>query len=330
MAVTGLTEALGVTQSDVLVRGALLAAIADLRANSWLLDYVFSSLPKDSLTNKEYGAKEVDQAKKWFLKTDIKVLMDVRVPDGNYPPVFVAIRLNSSEESRNTLSDIHHQPFEDAEGVWAPLTAKFTPTSYSPATGRMRLPSTITDNLIVATGMVVTDRTGTSHEILDVLEDGLIELPKGLKVDFHECFIKSAKPSFSVALEGAEFRESYLLTCAVVGEAVHLTYLHSIIVFCLLRYREQFLDARGLEVSSITSSDFRMSGGSEEMPEIFFTRHITLSGTVRHYWPKAVTRKTLGFGAQMQVLGGEHAPDEGVETDDLMWIGDLDPMSVKF
>lgn len=57
------TEALGIHQSDVIIRTAIVAALADLRANPWLLDYVFASLPKDEMTMKDYGEKSVEKAK---------------------------------------------------------------------------------------------------------------------------------------------------------------------------------------------------------------------------------------------------------------------------
>lgn len=52
-----MTEAQGIVQSDILIRSALIAAISDLRANPYLLQYCFASLVNDNLTWQEYRRK---------------------------------------------------------------------------------------------------------------------------------------------------------------------------------------------------------------------------------------------------------------------------------
>src|SRR5574338_1571034 len=68
-------EALGIHQSDVIIRTAIVAALADLRADPRVLDYIFASLPADEKTREDYGEKSVAAAKKWFLNNKIEVSM---------------------------------------------------------------------------------------------------------------------------------------------------------------------------------------------------------------------------------------------------------------
>lgn len=68
-------EAQGIFQSDIIIRTAIVAALADLRKNPHLLDYVFASLPCDDVTRKDYGEKSVAAARKWFLNNKIEVAM---------------------------------------------------------------------------------------------------------------------------------------------------------------------------------------------------------------------------------------------------------------
>ena len=105
------TEALGVHQSDVIIRTAIVAAIADLRANPWLLDYVFASLPRDDRTMKDYGEKEVQRAKEWFMKTNVPVFMVPRMDEAKVP--CITIKLLDSSEAEVTLGDVHYQEKED-------------------------------------------------------------------------------------------------------------------------------------------------------------------------------------------------------------------------
>lgn len=324
-----LSEPQGVFQGDVVVRSALVAAIADLRSQPWLLDYVFSSLLTDTLTASEYGQKEVDQARKWFQKTDIPVLLNVRVPDDAAPPKYcVTLSLMGSDEGENTTSDTHYEPFEASEADWHVLSAKFNGT-YNSISGTMTIPSAITDELVLATGMVIMDKYGTTYPVLEVLSTNIIQLATKIVTDFSVSYIKSAKPSQVTAIESASFKESYVIGCHAKGEPVHLTYLHSIIVFCLLRYRQALLEARGLERTQISSTDFRPEG---EGSDLYFSRYVSLTGSVRQSWPQNPKTRILTLDAtRLQVIGGNKVPSEAgaPDTGELAWVGDQDSLTYK-
>ncbi len=324
---TTLTEPIGIFQSDIIIRTMLVAAIEDLRANPWLLDYVFASLKYDALTAKTYGEKEIERAKEWFKKTKVNVMMGARIPDGDPPAVCITLHIVSSTEEENTLADVHYRPIEDTENNWPALTAKFDPVSYNATTGVMTVPADIAASLVFATGMVVADRTGTAHPILETLSTNSFKLATGIVADFHECFVKAASPSMVATIESASFKESLAVGCHVAGEPVHLTYLHSIIVFALLRYRQDLLEARGFERSFIASTDFKVD--EDVAPEMFFSRYVNLVGYVKQYWPKRIVQKVLSTEGQMRVIDGGTAPDTS-DLDELAWVGDQDPLTAKF
>lgn len=326
---TSLQDAKGIFQSDVIIRTALVAAIADLRANPWLLDYVFASLPKDDLTLKDYGEREVDQAKKWFLQTNIPVFMNVRVPDSGKPPC-ITIALANSDESENTLGDVHYHPREDLETPWLALTKLFDPISYNAATGIMVIPDEIVASLVLAKDMVIIDRYGKGYVVIEVLADNTVSILPGTVADFHNATIKPSKPSYVAALEGAKFKETYTIGCHAINEPVHLTYLHSIVVFILLRYRQALLECRGFERSYISSSDFHKNEHFDM--EQVFSRYIAISGYVYQSWPKAISARVTSFANQLAIIDGGHAPVEAADQtiDDLTWVGDQDALNTDF
>lgn len=336
---SGMKEPLGIFQSDVIIRTAIIAAFADLRANPWLLDYVFASLPRDSLTMRDYGEQEVARAKEWFLTTDIKVMLGVRPPDGAPPPVCVTINLAESSEAENTVGDTHYVPVEETEVSHSNLTQRFDPISYSAGTGILVLPPGISQYLTISKEMAVYDRAGRPHQIQEVLNPSTVRVAAGTVADFHGCFIKSTKPSYVASLESASFKEVFIVGCHVVNEPVHLTYLHSLVVFCLLRYRQSLLEARGFERSLVSSADLKLD--EYMMPEMYFTRYVTMTGYVRQYWPKAIVPKVLGVDTHLAassatntnesqapaVLGDEKIKDiKNVKAD---WLGDQDGIGLK-
>lgn len=290
------TEATGIAQSDVLIRCAIIEALADLRRNPWLLDYAFASLAQDQLTKNVYGLKAIEQAKKWFLKTNLPVVMNTRIGDPAAPAISIA--LMESVEAEQTHGDVNYIPTEDTEADWPVLFGPFSPTKYTAATGTMVLPATVADELVVAPGMVIVDSVGAVHEIINVFDDGAeapavpvtsISLLPGTVADFRRTYIKGTKPLLVTSIESVQFRETYSIGCHVMGEPVYLTYLHSIVVFILLRYKQDLLEARGFERSSVSSSQAQRDNSTEN--EIFFNRYLSITGYVKQSWPKRNSRR---------------------------------------
>lgn len=313
-----MTEAKGIHQSDVIIRTAMVMAIADLRANPWLLDHVFASLIEDTATAQDYGEKERSKAKDWFLKTDIPVGMDYRLDDVD--PVAVSISLVESTEAENTLGDVHYQPTESVEAAWPPLVAAFTPEAYSAATGILKLPASTGDALVVTTGMVVVDKVGRAHAITDVLDRYSIVLTPGTIADFSNAVIKGEKPRMVREIESLAFKETYRIGCHTHGDPTILTWLHSIVVFCLLRYKQALLEARGFERSIISSAPFASNPAFGK--ENVWTRSISITGYIRNYWPKATQDRILSSTIDPLKYSAVGNPGDqfSAEGDDPLWM----------
>jgi len=316
------TGALGIHQSDVIIRTAIVAAIADLRANPQLLDYVFASLAQDEQTLKDYGEKSIQRAKDWFLKTNIPVFMVPRIDEAKVP--CITIKLLSSEESETTLGDVHWQPTEDNSSDWPALAGPFAPVSYNAATGLMVLPDL--GGLILSTAMVLVDATGKTQPILQVFDDGSIIIQQGTVADFSKTLLKGTPPVFVTQLESVWYRESYQIGVHVSGEPVYLTWLHSIVVFILLRYKQALLEARGFERTVVNSSDFDRNEFFEA--ELVFSRYVTITGNVRQYWPKDTNIKLEALESVIRVEGAGKLPS-GTDPNDSLWIGDRDVLTPK-
>jgi hypothetical protein len=326
-----LTQAIGIHQSDVVLRSSLVAALADLRANPWLLEYVFASLPSDALTWKEYGEKSVQAAKDWFLRTNVAVLMEPVLDELKAPAITIQLVDSQEVQSEATLGDIHSSPTEGNNNLWPALTGPLTPTSYSPATGIVVLPEGgLPAGIYVGPGMFIVDAVGRSHEIIEVYDQQSFRISSGTVADFRNSILKSHRPAFITHLESSSYRETYRIGVHVNAEPSYLTWLHSIVVFCLLRYKQALLEARGFERSSFQSSDFARETQMET--ELLFSRYITISGFCRQVWPKAVARVidvvTVDTESGAIKVSGENADVKmegtGVDPRSSLWTGNKD------
>lgn len=282
-----MSEILGIAQSDLLIKDAVEAGLTDLRNDPDLLDYCFASMRFDDLTKDEYGAKQVALAKAWFLATNVVVSMSVKADESRFP--IITISLMESAEVENTHGDVHYVPFEDVGSGWPILVGPFNPIAYAPSSGMIVVPVDAIGDKTLGVGMSIYDRVGNAYEIIEILDDDTIAITPGIVADFGQATIKSPPPRQVAAVESANFRETYQVGVHVTGESDHLMWLHSIVSFALLRYREIFLESRGLERTTISSLDLQLNSAFET--ERVFSRGINVTGYVRQYWPKRIVSK---------------------------------------
>lgn len=309
------SEIIGIHQGDMIVRTGIMAAIADLRANDWLLDYVFNSLAEDDLTKAEYGRKEIEAAKAWFRRTKINVMMSTAIVDPKFP--VITITQLEGAEAELTLSDTHYVPQQDDGRLWPALTPEFG-ADYNMVTGVVTLPEL---DLVIAPGQQLVDWAGKAHEILEVIDDRTVKITPGV-ADFTKTVIKGRAPAQITRIGSAKHKENYAIGCHVQGEQTHLMYLHSLLVFCLYRYKKRLFEARGFERHGISSSDFRRNEAFEN--ELTFSRHLTLTGYVPQVWPEETDDKITSTTTVPVVEGAGKQED----PEDQSWVSEEDALTV--
>jgi hypothetical protein len=283
------TEAKGIFQSDLLIRAALIQGIRELRAHPYLLDYCFAHLVDDELTADTYGDRERQKAKAWFLRTDIPVVMDYRqvAPEGHQ----ISVALVDSSQAETTLASVHYQPTESVESIWPVLLGPFAAASYNGGTGEVVLSAETAAELVVVPGMILTDRVGRAAEVAEVVLSeagrwvGRFKVATGTQLDLTSATIKGARPALVQQLESTNFKEVYRVGAHALGEGYVLTWLHSIVLFILLRYEQALLEARGFERASLSSGPFAKDERWTKVEDLY-TRFVTITGYARQSWPK--------------------------------------------
>lgn len=319
------TKSLGIFQSDVIIRSALIAGMRDIRANPWLLEYCFASLAQDDLTKKDYGKSQIDEAKSWFMKNEVKVSLDIQIQPAEFP--IVTITLLSSDETETTLADVNYDVEEPMDFEWPVLAGPFTATGYDPVTGTVTLPEgALAGQILLAGSVSLVDRQLHSYVITEFVDDQTITIEPGTQVDLTDASIRGNRPSQRITLEGSWADESYRVGCHTQGEPAFVLYLESIVRFCLFRYRQRLLEARGFESSHVSASEV----SKNELFEVenTYSRFLTVSGRIRNFWPKDIWPVMAGLKTQFAVVDGDKVPSTdipvGDTVEDLVWAGDKD------
>lgn len=315
------TSTHGIFQSDIILRSAILTAIKDVRENPWLLDYAFMGLLQDTMTSPDYGEKQVMEAKRWFMKTDIPVYHSLTTSPPKLP--CITITMVNSQETDVTLGDVHHDPHEDLSED-PPVGPVFVPKAYDYVTGIMTLPDSVMQSTIVVPGMRVTDTSGKNFYTITEVEDEQITLTPGVSADFRKATLHYRMPVFKVSLESVVEKEDYLIGVHV-DEPSRLVILFSIIKMILYRYKQSLMEARGFEKTTFSATDFsKLQAAIDELNAT--SRYISLSGYVRQYWPKDIKQTIQSVGGALKVMGGANLPPD-TDPNTAPWVGEDDVLS---
>ena len=323
-----MSTTLGIFQGDLIIRSAINKAFEDMRQNPWLLDYVMLGLASDSLTVKEFGIKQIHEARNWFLKTNINVYHGLGISEPNFP--CVTINLQDSRETEKTLGDVHYTPKEKFENSDTSLTNPFQPTLVSrdltAGTSLLEIPEEVATGIYLFPGMIVKDSVGGSWVIQSTPNYNQIVIKNDnqeLRLNSMTIHLGGDAP-WLVNLESVQMSETYVLGLHVQGPPLYLIVLYSVMVFVLERYKQSLIEARGFNETSFSVSDFNRN--NQMSMESTFSRYITITGTVRQYWPKDVNPSIQGVVLNSVRAHGANRPATDNTLGNLMWIGETDEL----
>ena len=316
---------MGILAVDILLKSMLEFAIADLRANPWLLDDVFSGLAADPLAKAEYGYKEVKAAKEWFLNVEIPVLLQHRT--GDKPPIpciGIAYNPGREREDRASLADDGRVEEEESQEIFK-VYSNFTPKSYNPTTGEMIFPDGTTTEVLAVGQFVVSQVTGKAYIVKKVRNGAKFYITTGLQEDFTNCFIAPSSSLYNVHREQTFHQESYTIGAHAQAIPAHTLWLWQIIFYSLMRYKEVALEARGYELSTV---DYSALERNEDFPvEMVYSRYINITGVVEASWIKFRARRFDNSISRIIICDGDGVPPTSNDfygPDEPSWIVDED------
>jgi hypothetical protein len=325
------TEITGVFPGDFIIRTAIQQFLEDLRSKPSELDVIWSAFAQDTLTNGQaaYGETQIKEAKEWFLKSEIPVMHNVRVPDNLRSGAFVTLSIGKDVESFNTLGDSHWAT-ETSDNGLPFYTQPFTPAGFDVATGELTLPDSVLDQAPLVVGVTVFTRDGQSFPILEVLAENIIVIGNaGARIDMRDVRLRTPAASYNMDLEGMVARQTYVIGCHSYHEPIHGLYLYSVVLYGLTKFREAYLEARGFQGSYVDIGQFDYDAG---LGELGFSRFFQLTGLVHQVWSKGPREQIKVATSRFRVIGGANIPIDIDLTsiNDLLWIGELDGLGTSF
>jgi hypothetical protein len=281
-------------QGDVIIKTAVELGIEDLRKNPWLISHMLSDLVDIRYVKEKYGQAQIDACKEWLANNNIDIYMrDVRDKD-RLPCVTIGVDASNEKVDMKFMAD---QSTKDVvllpQEINKPLpymVPPFVPTGYNMATGEISVPDSVPLTIVIAGMILVNPENGQGFEILGVTDDAILIEPN-LAFEASQLGVLPHFRYYKARVEHTFFQESYAIGCHAHGDAQNAIWLHNIVLYSLLRYRESLLEANGFAESVINNfplqpnPNYSGPGGEEA-----WMRRITLTGQVENSWVKSPRR----------------------------------------
>jgi len=314
----------GIFQTDSVIFTAIQLGIEDFKKNPWLVSHMLNDYTSNSYLNEKYGQNQINACLEWLQNNNINVVLRPRNDKDEMPLVVIAVGNGREKEEMKHMGDASTESvilLPQEVGKPIPYVVKpFTPISYDINSGILEIDPETEGLDGVAAGMILVDPSnGQGFIIIDILPDG-IQINPGTELEATQFGIVPQYPYYKANIEHTFYEETVNIDCYCHGDPQTVQWLHSIILYSILRYRESLLEANGFTQSSVSSGplgdDPYYSGADGEQA---FVRSIMLSGQTEHTWIKqprrfiekiSIRKETEdGFIGGIQIMSNLDTPD---------------------
>ena len=298
-----------IISTDILIKTMFEAAFNDIRKNPWILDDIFGGLATDPISRLEYGYKEVIRAREWFLNNDIKIFLQYRNDDPVFPAITLVHAGMSEMLDRTSLSDSRLGEEVDITKIkteTAKVHGLFTPTEYDPGTGKIKVDQHFDLSVIASGQLLVSARTGKTYPIKELAGNGFI-IPAGVVEDFRNAYVIPAIALWNLERELTFVHEDFQIGLHTQSNVNQNMWLHQLVWYILLRYKEAYLDSRGFELSTLRSGPIELNPNFSQADQVY-SRYITLQGQVQADWIKYIAPKLAKITETVYIADGTATP----------------------
>lgn len=280
-------------QTDALLLNILDATIQDIKKNLWLLDYILDDFTNNQFLSSKYGKKQVDAAKEFFAdgRNEISLQLQFSKDKVKFPCIMVGLGSSVEDQELRSMGDIDTENLTlmpNQTGNKIPyIIPPFEPASFDSSTGLVGVPVG-TDIAPISQGMVLVNAANGNGYVIQGIMDGAIQIEAGIELNATQVGVIPQYRFFTTRLGRSFFIENWIMEI-VTNDPQTLLWLHSIVIFGLLRYRE-FFEANGFLETRLSSTDIIQPGESNAAGEEFFARQITMTGKVQQNFIRGLHR----------------------------------------
>lgn len=272
---------------DLILESIIRDGLENARRDETVIEDVFGDLLKPYAA-KKYGEAEVNKIKDIIQKREISVVHSFNLVNANLPCISIQLADDREDEARTQIGNYKRNTvtaFATPEEL-ASLTivGSFTPTSYSPISGIVKVDDLVSLSAIHANHLFV-DSAGTKHPILggivDVSGKKQFIIAKGATVDLGSGAEIKASIDYNVFIQKGTTENVQLILGIHTKDALLTKYLYILVKYFILS-RQSDATIRGMQLSTYSGSDFVRN--LEYIGDTVFTRFLNISGMLQPEW----------------------------------------------
>ncbi len=296
---------MSMSQSDIILIKTIRDGLDFIRKYPYHLDFIFQDA-QSIIVEKEFGQKEIDNAKKWFLNTNIPTFSTFRIDKPQYP--CVTVQVLSSNESKQyarlgeTYPEYNSEELDSQGIVKEPQISvgPFSP-SYVQATGLITLPSGFDTSLVFPGQGLFSPTSNKIYTISAINGNNSFTIDINLVENFTGAYVVPAYQTLHVSRNIAEFSEQYEINCIVSGLPGELYWLTAIVSYILLQKRQFILEKNNIQLGTINLGPIDQSSDSNST-ENFFSRTISMEGIVEVTWLETLDQHIEGISPVINIV----------------------------
>jgi len=319
---------MGISQTDTLLRTAISAFLDDLRSNTWLFSDIFSDFTTNPYLKDVYKG-QIKAATEWFLNNKIEVVLGFILPTTKLPCVTIIIGESPEMPAEKTMGDASTQSLILQPGqIGKPIPyviSPVVPTSYTQGTGTLIFPPNTPGLINVVPGQVVFNpANGVGFTITSVIPGG-VTITAGTPLDMSQVAICCEYLFYKANIEHIWMNGNFDIICTAHGDPSVVIWLHDIVLYGLLRYKESLFEAFNLSQTVMNSGPLAINHDlSTEGGEFAWERTIRINGKIEQTFIKSPRRYLENIRLNSLVILANSEPPE-VDPADNLWYTIDDP-----
>lgn len=270
---------------DIRIKTMIELGLEDISKNDWLLDDILADTVANHYLRERY-ASQIASCKQWLQNNRIYIFMSERDDKMEFPCVTIEMGTSNEKPEMKHMGDLSTETVKLLpNNINKPIPYVLKPTlgSYNSTSGVFTFSSSV-DLVTVAPGMVIVNPvTGNGYEIQSVIAANQIELVTGLSIETTLYGIIPQYRYYETKIGHTFMQEPYKITCNAMDQQT-LLWLHSIVSYSMLRYRQVLLEKDGYAESLISSGRMYPNPDYSDSGQVIWSRDINLTGQVENRW----------------------------------------------
>lgn len=270
---------------DIRLKTCIELGLADITKNPWILDDILGDTLGNPYLRERYGS-QIDSCKQWLANNRINIFMSARDDKVEFPCVTIEIGTSSEKADMKHMGDLSTEStvlYPNNINKPIPYVLKPVSGSYDSNTGAFTFSTAVNLNN-VSPGMILVDpTTGNGYVIQSITMANQVNLLTNLSISTTSYGIIPKYQFYETKIGHTFMQEPYNIGCHAMDQQSSL-WLHSIVTYSLLRYRQALLEKDGYAESLISSGKMYPNPDFSDAGQVIWTRDIEITGQVENRW----------------------------------------------